>query len=275
MSSPARKKKRRKLAYKQHLIAYLDILGFRELIKTKPPGFISHVIGQAIKWTCPDEEERKTFKENYVNFSDLIVHTIPLETRYNMAMPDGAVYYEIKNLAIAQAILMIEKVLLRGALVVGQLERSYAVVFGPGLIAAYDLERSYAQYPRIILAPELLQNVKENPLLRAHAYNEEMTYISDYIKRDDDGMVFIDYLGGWKAVAESEEVYVDFLKTHKKLIENRIVEFRSDGRILPKYLWLKKYHVAVVRSRVTEDRRQECFVSMPETTPEIPDLHSY
>src|SRR5258705_12897795 len=116
MSTPSKTKKR-KLAYKLHLIAYLVILGFRELIKSKPPGFISHVIGRTIEWTSPDTEDRRAFQENYANFSDLIVHTIPLETRAVNAV-GGDLYYEIKNLAYAQAALINEGVLLRGAVAI-------------------------------------------------------------------------------------------------------------------------------------------------------------
>jgi hypothetical protein len=273
MTATLSTQKKRNLAYKLHLLTYLDILGFRELVKTKSPNFISHVIGRAIEWTSPDEIDRKDFQENYVNFSDLIVRAIPLESRSNLKLPYGAVYYEIKSLATAQAVLAVDEgVLLRGALVVGQLERTYKVLFGPALIAAYDLERDYARYPRIVIAPELFSSLKSNPLLRFHDYDEEMKYIAPLIKRDDDGFVFIDYLAAWKEVVDSEESYLEFLKSHKKLVENRINEFQNDGRILPKYLWLRKYHDATVRSQVTENRREECSVKVEDITPEIPNL---
>jgi|SRR5580704_655887 hypothetical protein len=192
----ASKGKKRKLAYKLRLIAYLDILGFRDLIKSKPPGFISQVIGQAIQWTSPDKKDRKAFQENYVNFSDLIVHTIPLETLAVQAS-GGDLYYETKNLAFAQGALINEGVLLRGALTLGLLERTYKVLFGPGLIAGYELERHYAKFPRIILSPDLFRQNKATRLLWAHEFKEEMKYIGEYVKRDD-GVVFIDYRPGEK-----------------------------------------------------------------------------
>ena len=265
------KGKKRKLAYKLHLIAYLDILGFRDLIKSKPPGFISHVIGQAIQWTSPDKEDRKAFQENYVNFSDLIVHTIPLETRAVHAA-GGDLYYEIKNLAFAQAALINEGVLLRGALTVGLLERTYKVLFGPGLIAGYELERDYAKFPRIILSPDLFQQNKATRLLWAHEFKEEMKYIGEYVKRDDDGVVFIDYLSTWREAGQTEASFIDFLQTHKKLIERGIDEHKGNGRVLQKYLWLRKYHDAVVRKRVGKRKRHECLVAVAEPVPEIPNL---
>jgi hypothetical protein len=263
--------KKRKLAYKLHLIAYLDILGFRELIKSKPPAFISHVIGQAIQWTSPEREDQKAFKENYVNFSDLIVHTIPLETPAVRAS-GGDLYYEIKNLAFAQAALINEGVLIRGALTAGLLERSYRVLFGPGLIAGYELERDYAQFPRIILSPDLFHQNKATRLLWAHEFHEEMKYLGEHLKRDDDGLVFIDYLSTWRESAGTEASFLEFLKNHKKLIEQGIEEHKGNGRVLQKYLWLRKYHDAVVRKRVRERKRHECLVTVAEPVPEIPNL---
>lgn len=52
------------------------------------------------------------------------MHTIPLETPAVHAA-GGDLYYEIKNLAFAQAALINEGVVLRGALTVGLLERIY------------------------------------------------------------------------------------------------------------------------------------------------------
>jgi hypothetical protein len=270
MQNPSKAKKR-KLAYKLHLIAYLDILGFRDLIKSKPPGFISHVIGRAIQWTSPDKKDQKSFQENYVNFSDLIVHTIPLETPAVRAA-GGDLYYEIKNLAFAQAALINEGVLLRGALTVGLLERTYKVLFGPGLIAGYELERDYAQFPRIILSPGLFQQNKATRLLWAHEFHEEMKYLGEYVKRDDDGLVFIDYLSTWREAARTEASFLEFLQTHKKLIERGIDEHNDNGKVLQKYLWLKKYHDAVVRKRVRERKQHECLVAVAEPAPEIPNL---
>jgi hypothetical protein len=113
---------------------------------------------------------------------------------------------EIIHLVHAQVALLGEGFLIRGALILGEIERSYGVLFGPGLISAYELEREQAQFPRIVVDPKLIEAVKTNPLLRSHDYEEEMEYISRFIKRDDDGAIFIDYLGGMQdEVAEFGE----------------------------------------------------------------------
>jgi hypothetical protein len=111
----------------------------------------------------------------------------------------------------------------------------------------------------------------EVPLLRAHEYSEEMEYISKFIKRDDDGIIFIDYLGGIQGEGEPED-YFAFLRTHKEFVEENIAKFKDKRRVLAKYLWLKKYHNAVVQARLTRNFYEELLVTGPDTTPDVPML---
>ena len=128
----------RNLVYSPHLVTYLDILGFRRLIKTKHPNFISRAIRRVTETTRPDKLTKKENEENYVKFSDLILHTVPIHSRANLMYPTGLVYSEILGLAHAQTELIYEGLVLRGAVTLGKIERSYKVIFGPGLINAYD-----------------------------------------------------------------------------------------------------------------------------------------
>jgi hypothetical protein len=263
---------KRNLEYSPHLITYIDILGFRDLIKDKPPNFISRAIRRVMETTAPDKWIRKVNEENYVKFSDLIIHTVPILSAANKKFRDGMVFLEIQSLALAQAALVEEGLLLRGALTMGMLERSYGVLFGPGIISAYDLERAEAQFPRIVVDSELIEALKLNPLLRAHEYEEEMKYVSKYIKRDDDGVIFIDYLGGVQD--EAGEEYLGFLRIHKRLVEGNMVKFKHNKRVLSKYLWLMKYHNAVVQTHCTTELHKELAVIGPEAASDVPLLSS-
>lgn len=241
--------KRRNLKYAVHLVTYLDILGFRELISEESPNFISKAIRLVIEATAPDTELRHRYKENYTNFSDLIVHTVPVYSVANKKYKDGLVYCRVLDLLFAQTALIQEGLLLRGALTIGNIERTYGVLFGPALIAAYDLEREKAKYPRIILDPRLLEELKTNPHLRRHKYREEMEYLSPFLKTDGDGVVFIDYLGGSQSEFSADEYFV-FLEAHKRLVEAGLADFRNEPRILPKYEWLRQYYNDTVRARL-------------------------
>src|ERR1700733_4242733 len=240
-------KRKRHLKYEPHLIAYIDIMGFSELVKNESPDFISRAIRRVTEVTAPDVDDRKAYQENYVSFSDLIVHTIPIVPRANENLGQGIVFSEILNLAAAQASLIDDGLLIRGALTIGELERTYGVLFGPGIIAAYHLDQEKAVFPRIVVDPAIFETLKKVPSMLVHPYEEEITYIFRLLKRDDDGVIFIDYLGSMQSERRD---YLEFLKNHKELVEKNIAKFKADKRVLSKYLWLKKYHNAVIHARL-------------------------
>jgi hypothetical protein len=264
-------KKKRNLNYSPHLITYIDILGFRELVEEKSPNFISRAIRKVIETTAPDAEIRRINEENFVSFSDLIVHTIPVLSKTNIRYRDGLVFLEINHLAHAQAELIGEGLLIRGALTLGMLERTYGVLFGPGIISAYEMEHNEAQFPRVVVDPDLVEALRDTPLLRAHGYDEEMEYISKYLRRDDDGVIFIDYLGGMQDEVSEYAEYLDFVQVHKSLIEEKIEKFKNNKRVLSKYLWLKKYHNAVVQTRLRPEFHKGLLVTVYEV-PAVPPL---
>jgi hypothetical protein len=182
-------RKKRHLTYSPHVVTYIDILGFRELVARKTPNFISQSIRNVRDITVPDKIAVKRHKENYVYFSDLIVHTIPVLSESNRNAPRGIVAGELRYLALVQAVLIEKGLLLRGAVTLGDIERSYGVLFGPGLISAYELERDYAQYPRIIVDQKLIESLQDDPLLRRHSHKREMKLLSNCLRLDDDGLV--------------------------------------------------------------------------------------
>ena len=249
----------RNLAYTPHLVTYLDILGFRDLIAEESPNLISRAIRKVIEATAPKHPDAKRFKENYVNFSDLIVHTVPVNSKANVRTRIGLVYGRVVDLLEAQVALIQEGLLVRGALTLGPMERSYKVLFGPGLIEAYDLERTKARFPRIVLDPFLLRELKTNPILRRHRYREEMRFLSPLLKTDEDGYVFIDYLRGLRGERESSD-YFRFLKIHRDLVTRGLAEFRRDRDVLPKYGWLKRYHNEAVTALIPEDIRTRYLI---------------
>lgn len=259
----------RNLKYSLHLVTYLDILGFRDLVSEESPNFISRAIRRVIESTEPDEIGKKQYHENYVNFSDLIVHTVPIYSQANRKYRDGLVFNRVQSLLHAQVALIQEGLLLRGALTLGNMERSYRVLFGPGLISAYDLERKKACFPRIILDHALLQELKINPQLRRHKYREEMKYLSTFLRKDTDDFFFVDYLGGFRSECNDSNDYLEFLGIHKRLVEKGFGEFAGDQRILPKYEWLRKYHDSTVQARLNEPLHERFAIEVPNPSDEV------
>jgi hypothetical protein len=238
----------RVVSYSLHLVTYLDILGFRELIKHKSADAISKMIRLVREAAAPDSEDKKELKQEFEHFSDLVIITTPVYSPENIAFPIGLVFAELLKLAIAQVRLIDESILVRGALTIGNLVRSYNVVYGPGLIRAYELEHDHAFFPRIVVDKLLLRELRTNPALRHHDYKTEIKEIKSLIRRDDDGLFFVDYLRAIESELRDYDSYFEFLSTHRELVKNGLRKFSDKKRIRRKYLWLRKYHNSTVSS---------------------------
>jgi hypothetical protein len=254
-----RRHTKRNLNYAPHLVTYLDIMGFRAMVADKSPNYISRVIRLVKEAFEPDSQLKKKFEENYVNFSDLIVHAIPLNSRANIEHRSGMVFSRVVEIVHGQARLINDGIVIRGALSFGGMEKSYNVLFGPALISAYDLEQHAARVPRIVVDPALLKEFKDNPLLRLRHYEHDAEYVSKFLRKDADGFDFVDYLGGLVHEVESAD-YLDFMRRHKSLVEERLLEFKSNGAILAKYTWMKNYHNEIVNERIDESLHQELVI---------------
>jgi hypothetical protein len=177
-------------------------------------------------------------------------------------------------MAMVQAVLVEMGLLVRGAVTVGEIERTYGVLFGPGLISAYELERKQAKYPRIVVDRRLIEALKSNRLLRRYDYDREMKILSYCIRLDDDGIPFIDYLGFMQKVLRKNQDYYALVETHKKFIEKNMLKFEGNESVLSKYLWLRKYHNAVIRTKVNRELQKQFHIGMPDAIRDIPTLTS-
>lgn len=251
--------KKRNLAYKPHLVTYIDIMGFRTMVKEKPPNHISRVIRLVKEAFEPDAKSKTEFDEHYVNFSDLIVHTVPLNSQVNIRNRVGSLFSRILAIVHGQASLIDEGILVRGALVLGGMEKSYNVLFGPALIDAYDLEQHSASVSRVVVTPELLNDFKTEPLLHLIDHKHDAEYVRKLLRTDSDSVVFVDYLGGL-ANEVQPSAYLSFLRRHKSLVEEGLLRFAKNQKVLAKYIWLKNYHDGIVSECVEKRFQQELFV---------------
>ncbi len=110
---------------------------------------------------------------------------------------EGLLYWELLDLVHVQAELVREGVLLRGALTIGDIFIKDAITFGPALIRAYELESTVAITPRVIIDPLVFILLEQYPALRGNPIEDEMQYLCRVLKKDRDGVWFIDYLRAW------------------------------------------------------------------------------
>ena len=241
--------------YQKAIVTFLDILGFRNLIAKATCGEINRKLNALNQFTRPiylvgDDLDRE-LEPRFYSFSDCIVRVRSLETSANLQCPTGLLFYELLDLVFAQADLIRSGVLVRGGMAFGDVFASEEQVFGPTMVSAYELESKCALYPRIVLSPELLAELKRNPLLRSqgHAIEDECSFVSKMLRRGEEGLWFVDYARAVETEMDDVTKYPDFLKEHKATILKGAAEYGKEGVARIKYLWLAFYHNAIVGAK--------------------------
>ena len=172
--------------YKKCYIAFLDILGFKDKIENKTCKEILDIfndIKNPLKKAYINEDGiwREIFSVQQVNFkcmSDSICMYI------DATAPD-ALLCLISACSIFQAKLLKREdpVLVRGAIVLGDIYAKDDITFGTGMTKAYQLEENSAKYPRIIMTKEtVLQGAKNasTPILMERLWKYVECDFDDY-----------------------------------------------------------------------------------------------
>lgn len=211
--------------YEKRYAAFIDILGFSELVRSfsehqecgncqkcavclgtekqrsearagKIEALVS-VLRSALRITSEDAE--------YVNLIATDIQTSCFSDCIFISGRSDPVdlHYVLEITARVCRSLLSHGYMTRGAVAAGPLYHSGGVVMGQGLITAYDLERKYANYPRILIAPDCLALVKEMSRAR--------------IEEDFDGVHYLNYLS---QEAEPKEVLV--LDKIRRVLEEQL-----------------------------------------------------
>ncbi|HEX7673139.1 MAG TPA: hypothetical protein VF412_03160 [Bdellovibrio sp.] len=147
--------------YKEHIVAFLDILGFSAICLKSETDDEAKVILQDIFRIChsiPAEFESITGKKKIKSMivSDSIVLSLELEN-------DSPTLDELANFFLAcgkfQYYLGRNGIWLRGGISIGALDVDHGQkqVVGPALVRAVNLEKKSAKYPRIVIDPLVMK----------------------------------------------------------------------------------------------------------------------
>ena len=228
-------------AYQNRIVAFVDILGFREMVKQTVD---SKDEGSKSKKKTQKKEETK--KKNFLRlsrdeigftgdtkvtlFSDSIVISIDKANSYGVL----AIFSTLKKLQIH---LIRDQILLRGGIVHGKLIHDKDILLGPALISAYDLESSSALYPRIVIDPKVLQiyarregEVMKNVRIKHFDYHKTF-------EKDFDGTYYIDYFSDVVNYLNSGSIEA-YVKDVNSIVETNLKS--TDVRIRMKYMWMKE-----------------------------------
>lgn len=163
--------------YRQSIVVFLDVLGFKDRIKTAKTKDevknIFDILTYINMWNTGDGlnmfiEEKDFCYESYLlnknidyskikselnisYFSDSLVVTLP----YDEAEFNNKLFLIIRSTAYLISKLAMVNFFIRGGISIGKMFHEDNVFFGPAFLSAYDLEEKNAHYPRVVLSSEL------------------------------------------------------------------------------------------------------------------------
>lgn len=146
--------------YTEHYIAFLDILGFKDLIKHNTCNDIMNIFLEIKTEYVVRQNGTPIVPEDKINYrimSDSICIFIKSEIENALpALVHICAYLQVRLLRMNTPILV------RGGIAKGNLYYNDDIVYGQGLTDAYLLEDKSARYPRIIIPYCLIEQCKSN-----------------------------------------------------------------------------------------------------------------
>ena len=149
----------------KRMVVFLDILGCRVLMERMNAGdldiystflnifdFIELRVEGEYKNILEDIPLRKYPDCEMTMFSDSIV----------MSAPPKEYPHLFSNITTIVNFLLSNKIMVRGAVTIGQLHHEKNTIFGKGLTDAYDLESKIAKYPRILIDEKVYEFIKNS-----------------------------------------------------------------------------------------------------------------
>lgn len=245
--------------YEVCLVTFIDVLGFRGLLKTRSGAEVAKVLRifrQASR--APDrvsatrsDEHRLCSETSAEIVSDAVVRIRTTQTQY----PDASVVYELIDLLHIQIECVANMILVRGAMTIGPMHVAIDLsgpFFGPALVDAYEMEEREVIYPRIAIHESVLERHRLSPDLwsEGHTYEDERITLDHLLDQDDAGLHFIDYLrASLDELDGGFEGWIVFLSRHKHLVEAQLAE-EHPASVRRKYVWLRNYHNQVINERL-------------------------
>ena len=211
----------------KHAIAYIDLLGIKEEIKdnqdqclknmAKALFFANEVRKRGTSFNFFEKMKTKAFSDNIV-FAIEIADEIDTETALTGVI---LATYFFQRMLIQECCY-----LSRGAITVGDLYIDDDVVWGKGLVRAYQLENDIAIFPRVIIDSEILSELDLDSLSERNK-----TLLLCNIKSDFDKNFYVDFSN--MSDEESKKFVVD-------LMDTCILRYKINDKVIQKISWLEQ-----------------------------------
>jgi len=226
--------------YEERFVAFVDILGFAALVENLDTNHQKHwVVVNALK----NVTKLKGFDDDVTGircetFSDSLIISAN-------ANADGLVHMVMSIHFLAQHLLK-SGIMIRGALVLGNIHHEEGIAFGPAVNKAARMENSVAVFPRVVMAKRVVDFFKD----MAKAQDIGENYFNRELRQGKDGMWFINFLAeighlhAQQAPKLNTNGQPEYPETTKHLY-NTIIQLLEETVEVPKHFqkvrWLAEY----------------------------------
>lgn len=228
--------------YEKRAVAFIDILGFRDLVRRGRESEIlstMNSIPKKISFFAEGDLADLDFKVS--SFSDSVVASARFIAKNHVPAVVVALYAGELSLALMQ-----KGILTRGAIAVGMLHHQDPNIFGPALIDAYELESNVAQYPRIIVPQKIASGICQT-LFGNFGWD---WFVKNHPFRVDfDGLNHLDVLGPFftsvRPPSLKPKVNGGDINSLGRVTTSMVMKLcrkkQRDYRVTVKYEWLQSY----------------------------------
>ena len=226
-----------------HIIAYLDILGAKDMIcNDNNFDFLNHLnmfmedaIEESGGGVFPREEKI------YIKiFSDNIL--LAIELKENDEQRENKIAILFNTVANIYNEILRYGYLMRGAIVEGEFFHNDIIVYGKGLVEAVQLEENIAKYPRIMVKTKV---------------NEANSW--HYLMKNSDREAFLNIFGLCEGVDDAT-FKINLLELLKKYKNNEKIKEKIMWMINYFNSWFTKYEYRIMnQQKITEEEIREAL----------------
>lgn len=172
--------------FDNYIIAYIDFLGIKEKMNNDS----SFESLQILKFLLSGTQRTANYISdiNSINEFDIKIFSdnVVIAQKINEEKLSTQIISIINLVSSIQFCALLQfDFWLRGGITIGELYIDNSVVWGTGLVEAYNIENSLANYPRVILSDKVLKKYEDCKRKELNLYV--------MIKKDFDGLWFVDF----------------------------------------------------------------------------------
>lgn len=210
--------------------AFIDLLGFKEIVKTKTCSEIANIF----------DEAKKQYTVNRVNDDGVEIPVIPPEDIHYYIMSDSVcIYIRDDNKSALPVLLWLcmdfqvrmlcldTPILVRGSISRGDIFEDNNVLFGPAMVEAYLRAEKLAHVPRIILSANLYDETTDRT---------DKAFLDGFTRPEPDGFYVINYIN-YFCIHNSTLKYRENVNNYI----SKVLSSSLDQSIREKYLYVKSW----------------------------------